>query len=204
MLIGAQVLARAARQTEQWGRAQLGGMRIAVNLSMAQFRANHLAEELTEIVAGAGLSPAQVELELTESMLAEDAERAERSLRTLHASGFLLAIDDFGTGYSSMFALQRYPLARLKIDRSFVKDVGSDANSATIVRATVELAHALGLSVIAEGVETEVQERFLRDVGCDEVQGFRYARPMEVPDFETWGRRFRGRSPGDGLVLPAP
>ena len=200
--VGAQVLARAARQTEQWSRAQLGGLRIAVNLSMAQFRSNHLAEELAEIVAGAGLSPEQVELELTESMLAEDAERAERSLRTLHASGFQLAIDDFGTGYSSMLALQRYPLARLKIDRSFVKDVGTDANSATIVRATVELAHALGLAVMAEGVETEVQEQFLREVGCDEVQGFRYARPLEVPDFEAWARRFRSRAPGDSLVLP--
>ena len=200
--MGAQVLARAATQAHHWARDGIADLRIAVNLSMAQFRSPDLAGELAGTVAATGRTAARVELEITESMLAEDADRAARSLRSLHASGFELAIDDFGTGYSSMYALQRYPLARLKIDRSFVRDVESHASSATIVRATVELAHALGLSVLAEGVETEGQEHFLREVGCDEVQGFRFARPLEVPDFEAWAVRFRARRPGDGLVLP--
>lgn len=200
--VGMQVLSRAATQAHQWARDGLVDLRIAVNLSMAQFRSNNLANELAATVVAAGRTTSRIELEITESMLAEDAERAERTLRTLHGSGFELAIDDFGTGYSSMFALQRYPLARLKIDRSFVKDVAHDANSATIVRATVDLAHALGISVLAEGVETEGQEHFLRDVGCDEVQGFRFARPLEVRDFETWARRFQARAPGDSLALP--
>ena len=200
--VGAQVLARAAAHASRWARDGLADLRIAVNLSMAQFRSHDLAAELAATVAAAGRPASRVELEITESMLAEDAERAARSLRTLHASGFELAIDDFGTGYSSMFALQRYPLARLKIDRSFVSDVETHASSATIVRATVELAHALGLSVLAEGVETEGQEHFLRDVGCDEVQGFRFSRPLEVPEFEAWVRRFQARRPGDSLALP--
>ncbi len=200
--VGVQVLARAATQAAHWASAGIADLRVAVNLSMAQFRSNDLAGELSATVAAAGRPASRVELEITESMLAEDAERAGRSLRTLHASGFELAIDDFGTGYSSMFALQRYPLARLKIDRSFVRDVESHASSATIVRATVELAHALGLSVLAEGVETEGQEHFLRDVGCDEVQGFRFSRPLEVPEFEAWVRRFQARRPGDSLALP--
>ncbi|MCE9602853.1 MAG: EAL domain-containing protein [Gemmatimonadetes bacterium] len=200
--VGVQVLSRAARQAAHWDEDGLADLRIAVNLSMAQFRSHDLATELAATVAAAGRSATRVELEITESMLAEDADRAARSLRTLHASGFELAIDDFGTGYSSMFALQRYPLARLKIDRSFVRDVESHASSATIVRATVELAHALGLSVLAEGVETEAQEHFLRDVGCDEVQGFRYARALEVPAFEAWAKRYQARHPGASLVLP--
>jgi diguanylate cyclase (GGDEF)-like protein/PAS domain S-box-containing protein len=200
--VGVQVLSRAATQAHLWARDGVADLRIAVNLSMAQFRSNNLAQELAATVVAAGRDASRIELEITESMLAEDAERAERSLRTLHGSGFELAIDDFGTGYSSMFALQRYPLARLKIDRSFVKDIEHDANSATIVRATVDLAHALGISVLAEGVETEGQEHFLRDVGCDEAQGFRFARPLEVRDFASWARRFQARAPGDSLALP--
>jgi EAL domain-containing protein (putative c-di-GMP-specific phosphodiesterase class I) len=201
--VGAQVLMRSCRDGVRWAASGLGELRVAVNLSMAQFRSTALAEELTREVTQAGRRMEMVELEITESMLAEDAERAERTVRELHRAGFALAIDDFGTGYSSMFALQRYPLSRLKIDRSFVKDVEADPNSATIVRATVDLAHALGLAVLAEGVETEGQEQFLRDVGCDEVQGYRYARPMEVPDFEAWARRYLLRRPEDGMVLTA-
>ena len=200
--VGVQVLSRAAKQAAHWATDGLADLRIAVNLSMAQFRSHDLAAELAAAVTATGRSASRVELEITESMLAEDADRAARSLRTLRASGFELAIDDFGTGYSSMYALQRYPLARLKIDRSFVRDVESHASSATIVRATVELAHALGLSVLAEGVETEAQENFLREVGCDEVQGFRFARPLEVPAFEAWTKRYQARRPGESLVLP--
>jgi len=189
--VGAQVLERACAQAFRWAEHGLVDLRMAVNLSMAQFRSTTLADELAAIVAASGRRAAQVELEITESMLAADKERAETTVRALADAGFDLAIDDFGTGYSSMFALQRYPLARLKIDRSFVMGVATDANSQTIVRATVELAHALHLSVIAEGVETADQEEFLRGVGCDEVQGYRYGKPMAPDAFEAWVREHR-------------
>ncbi len=193
--IGMFVFRTAARQLAAWDSTGLPRIRIAVNLSMAQFRSSTLARELAEEVAAAGVDPSRIELELTETMLAENAERAEETVRELHASGFELAIDDFGIGYSSMLALRKYPLARLKIDRSFVMELEQESSSAAIVRATVGLAHSLGLSVIAEGVETEGQELFLRGVGCDEVQGYRYAKPLEVEAFAEWALERHARRP---------
>ena len=186
--IGIFVFREAARQLLAWDAAGLPPLRIAVNLSMAQFRSATLAEELRDAIAEIGVDPSRIELELTESMLAENAERADRSVRALHDARFALAIDDFGTGYSSMFALRRYPLARLKVDRSFVMDLENDPSSAAIVQATIGLAHSLGLSVIAEGVETAAQEAFLRDASCDEVQGYRFAKPLEVEAVAPWVR----------------
>jgi EAL domain-containing protein (putative c-di-GMP-specific phosphodiesterase class I) len=129
-------------------------------------------------VAAAGVDPALIELEITESQLMHDPDQAIRVLRALREAGIRIAIDDFGTGYSSLAYLTRFPLAALKIDRSFVADVLTDEADATIVRTIIDMAQTLGFTVVAEGVETEAQATFLRELGCEQAQGYFFARPM--------------------------
>jgi diguanylate cyclase (GGDEF)-like protein/PAS domain S-box-containing protein len=175
--VGEWVLRRACRDVKAW---QASGMQIpvAVNLSARQFRQDDLGANIRRIVNEAGIDPRLIELELTESQLMHDPEQAERTMRSLCDIGFRVAIDDFGTGYSSLSYLTRFPVSALKIDRSFVADVLKVGSHAAIVRTIIDMAHTLGFIVIAEGVETEAQAVLLRSLGCEQAQGYFFARPM--------------------------
>jgi diguanylate cyclase (GGDEF)-like protein/PAS domain S-box-containing protein len=181
--VGEWVLRKACEDLKAWQQAGMPAMPVAVNLSARQFRQHDLDERIRSIVTEARIDPALVELEITESQLMHDPDHAVRVLERLGDFGLRIAIDDFGTGYSSLSYLTRFPLASLKIDRSFVADVLNDQADATIVRTIVDMAHTLGFTVIAEGVELDSQAAFLRKLGCEQAQGFLFARPMPAPDF---------------------
>jgi EAL domain-containing protein (putative c-di-GMP-specific phosphodiesterase class I) len=149
-----------------------------VNLSARQFQQRNIAKLVMSILEETGLEPRYLELELTESTIMRNAEEAVIMLNELHALGIGLAIDDFGTGYSSLSYLKRFPVDRLKIDRSFVSDIGASNDDETITSAIIALAHSLDLRVIAEGVETAAQRDFLKQRACHEMQGYFFARPM--------------------------
>ncbi|MCX8087160.1 MAG: EAL domain-containing protein [Rhodocyclaceae bacterium] len=177
--LGAWVLEAACRQIAAWQAAGFKPPRIAINLSAQQLRDAHFAEQVAETLKRHGLAPSAIELEITESAAMADPEKAVGELADLRDLGIRLAIDDFGTGHSSLAWLKHLPIQALKLDRSFVKDIESDANDAAICRATIALAHELGLEVVAEGIETPAQERFLIERhGCDLLQGFLYGKPM--------------------------
>ncbi|GGY24436.1 EAL domain-containing protein [Pseudoduganella albidiflava] len=182
--LGEWVLQRAIGLLGHWQTVGLGHLRLAVNLSARQCQGHGLLAQLDGMLADAGVDPALLELEITESAAMQDPERSRALLQALRARGIRVAIDDFGTGYSSLSYLKLFELDRIKIDRGFVKDIESDPNDAAIVSATISLAHALGLEVIAEGVETMAQADFLRAHDCDEAQGYLFARPMPPGQFE--------------------
>jgi diguanylate cyclase (GGDEF)-like protein/PAS domain S-box-containing protein len=180
-LIGALsewVLREACRQNKAWQDEGLPPARVSVNLSARQFQQRDIAKLVMSILEETGLEPRYLELELTESTIMRNAEEAVVMLNELHALGIGLAIDDFGTGYSSLGYLKRFPVDRLKIDRSFVSDIGASTDDETITSAIIALAHSLELQVIAEGVETAAQLDFLRARSCHEMQGYFFARPM--------------------------
>ncbi|TSE27328.1 putative signaling protein [Tepidimonas sediminis] len=162
---------------------------VAVNVSVPQLLQPDFAARVRELTARAGLPPQRLELEVTESVAAGGLEDARRTLRSLVEAGFAVAIDDFGTGYSSLAYLRRLGFARLKIDRVFVQDIGRDADDEAIIRAIVQLAHTLGLSTIAEGVETVEQARFLAEAGCDVMQGWLFCAALDEADFVTLVRK---------------
>jgi len=180
--LGAFVLREACRQAHEWRAAGFAELAIAVNLSAAQFRDRALEETIVDALAATGLPAGALELELTESTIMEDVESALVLLKQLKTRGVHLAIDDFGTGYSSLAYLRRLPLDCLKIDRSFVADVTTDADDAAIAALIVTMAHRLRLTVVAEGAETEEQVDFLRREGCDQVQGFFFGKPTPAAD----------------------
>ncbi|MBV8633462.1 MAG: EAL domain-containing protein, partial [Burkholderiaceae bacterium] len=180
--IGAWVLQTACRQAREWQAAGFGSLRVAVNLSARQFSQKDLVESVAETLVETGLDPACLEIELTESLVMTDVERAIGVLRNLKFLGVKLSIDDFGTGYSSLSYLKRFPIDVLKIDQSFVRDITVDAEDAAIAAAIISLAHSLKLQVIAEGVETEAQLTFLRRHGCDQMQGYYFSRPVAPAD----------------------
>ena len=175
-----QILRRACSEAVKWPLSPHDGkpLRLAVNISAVQFNHGSITADVSEILAETGLDPSRLELEITESLLMQDTDKAIETLEALHALGVTVAVDDFGTGYSSLSYLQRFPLSRLKIDRSFVKDICVDEKGTSIANAVVQLGHGLGLTVIAEGVETEDQRSILINLGCDEVQGFLYSKPV--------------------------
>ena len=181
--IGAWVLRTACHQTKAWQDAGLGPLRVAVNLSARQFSADNLVDDLRQVLAETGLSPACLEIELTESLFMSDVSLAVDLLHTMKALGVKLSIDDFGTGYSSLSYLSRFPIDVLKIDRSFVAAIARDSNDAAIVASIINLAHNLKLSVIAEGVETADQLDYLQRHGCDQMQGYYFSRPLPGADF---------------------
>ncbi len=150
----------------------------AINVSPAQFRDPHLGARLIAIAERVGVAPRKIDIEITEHIFFEDPERADAALRGLHDAGFQIALDDFGTGYSSLGYLLRFPVAKLKIDRSFVTHLPEDMRSATIVHALVALGRALGLKIVAEGIETEQQRQFLRTAGCHYLQGHLFAKAL--------------------------
>ncbi|MEJ2202346.1 MAG: EAL domain-containing protein, partial [Desulfuromonadaceae bacterium] len=158
---------------------------IAVNISGRQFKQPSFVDMLVAIVEGCDLDPQWIELEITESTIMENVDEAILTLTDLKVRGFRLAIDDFGTGYSSLAYLKRFPISKLKIDRSFVRDIATDENDAAIVTSIIALTKHMELQVVAEGVETEEQIRFLVQRGCLDGQGFLFSRPLPADQFET-------------------
>jgi diguanylate cyclase (GGDEF)-like protein len=183
--LGDWVLETACRQVHAW-QALAPGLRLAVNLSARQFHQTALVAKIREVLERTGLPADQLELEITESVAMTDAAVSRQILEELRRAGMRLAVDDFGTGYSSLGYLRRFPLDTLKIDKSFVREIMVQRDDATIVRTVIGMAHSLGLSVCAEGVETEPQVAFLRDERCDRVQGFLYGRPMPAEEIERF------------------
>lgn len=170
-MIGDWVLHTACEQARTWQKQELPPLRMSVNLSMSQFRHESLVQRVREALHNAGIEADRLELEITESMLMRNAERAVRQLTQLKGIGVHIALDDFGIGYSSLGYLRRFPLDTVKIDRSLIHDLSGNADAAGVARAVVAMAHSLDLRVTAEGVETREQWEFLRDIGCDEMQG---------------------------------
>jgi diguanylate cyclase (GGDEF)-like protein/PAS domain S-box-containing protein len=203
--IGAWILDHACQQHAAWSRQGVGPLLVSVNLSSIQLRDSNLPQLLAEILRRHDVDPAMVQLELTESFLMENALSTVESLQRLKAIGVALAIDDFGTGYSSLNYLHRFPIDKLKIDQSFVRDMLQDPADRTITQAIIGLGHALGMRVVAEGVENEAEAALLRQSGCDELQGYLFARPMPAPELQTWLQgRVISKPPMRMLALPAP
>jgi EAL domain-containing protein (putative c-di-GMP-specific phosphodiesterase class I) len=175
--IGTWVLNEACRQAKTWADSGAGKPLVAVNISPRQFNHPDFLDTVRETLRTTGVDPRQIELEITEGSVMNDAEASIAQLHALRALGLHLAIDDFGTGYASLSYLRRFPLDRLKIDRSFIMQLNASEQDDTIVRTVIELAHTLGLSVTAEGVETIEQEAVLQRWGCDVIQGFLRFRP---------------------------
>lgn len=170
--LGEWVLRQACRQVRAWLDAGMTPLRVAVNLSAKQFRHADLAAVVKAAIDESRLEPGYLELELTESAIMDNPEQSAATLETLSAMGVHISIDDFGTGYSSLSHLRRFPLDKLKIDRSFIRDLMTNQDDVCIVRAIISLAHSLRLRVVAEGVETAEQLSFLRELGCDQYQGY--------------------------------
>ena len=181
--VGDWVLRRACEDLKAWQAAGHAVVPVAVNLSARQFRRGDLDSHIRALVAAVGIDASLIELEITESQLMQDPAHAIRVMRALRDAGMSIAIDDFGTGYSSLAYLNRFPVSALKIDRSFVKDMAKGKDDATLVRTIIEMAHSLGFTVIAEGVETEEQATFLRLLRCELAQGYLFAKPMPAAEF---------------------
>jgi EAL domain-containing protein (putative c-di-GMP-specific phosphodiesterase class I) len=183
--IGDWVMHEACRQALVWKKAGLPPITMAVNLSAIQFSHTSMSNQIIKMLEDIGLSPEHFELELTESILMGGVDTTLATLNNLAEFGLKLSIDDFGTGYSSLSYLKRFPLHRLKIDQSFVRDITHDANDAAIVKTIIGMAKSLNLEVIAEGVETQEQAEFLQRAGCDEIQGYYFSPPVPASEFAT-------------------
>ena len=186
--IGEWVLDTACADAKAWQLAGLPPLRVAVNVSGRQIGNDHVAEKIAAALKDTGLDPQFLEIEVTESVVMQDAARAISTLNTLQEMGVTLAIDDFGTGYSSLSYLKRFPINKLKIDKSFIDGVLDDPDDAAIALAIIAMAHSLRHTVIAEGVETEAQADFLRAHGCDEIQGYLFSRPLPADQFAEFLR----------------
>jgi len=184
--VGTWVLRQACAQVRRWREDGLGDIQIAVNMSARHFRQAKDVDDIIAIVAGAGVPPRLIEIELTEGTVMNDPERAPELMRRLRDHGFCIAIDDFGSGYSNLGYLRRLPVTTLKIDRSLVTDIEHHDDNAQIIRAIIAMGAALGLEMVAEGVENEGQLAVLAKFGCANAQGFHLARPMPLVDLERY------------------
>ena len=176
--IGRWVLKQACAQNMTWQRRGLKPVSMAVNLSPRQFADENLLHDIDDALASCGMSPTLLQLEVTESMVMQNVARAIKILTAIQSRGIRLAIDDFGTGYSSMSLMKQFPIDTIKIDRSFVRDLPDDSEDQAIAQAIISMGKALGMTVVAEGVETTEQETFLRDHACDEMQGYLFSKPV--------------------------
>ncbi|MDP1771849.1 MAG: EAL domain-containing protein [Methylobacter sp.] len=183
--IGEWVLRSAVRQAKTWLKSGFEPLVMAVNLSVVQFRHPDLPELITRILNEEGLPPEYLELELTEGVAMHNPQEAIAVMNNLHELGIRMSIDDFGTGYSSLSYLKKFKVYKLKIDQSFVRDISTDPEDKAIVSAIINLAKSLGLQTIAEGVETAGQLAFLREQGCDEIQGYLFSKPVPIEQFEA-------------------
>jgi diguanylate cyclase (GGDEF)-like protein len=182
--IGDWVLLAACRQNKAWQDAGLPHMRICVNVSARQFKEKNWVGRVAGALRESGLAAEYLELELTESLIMQDVGQAVATMRELQILGVQLSVDDFGTGYSSLAALKNFPVARLKIDKSFISDILTNENDRAVASAVISLGQKLNLRVIAEGVETEDQVTFLRENNCDEMQGYHFSKPIPAPGIE--------------------
>ncbi len=181
--IGRWVLREACRQNAQWQSTGLRPLRVAVNLSARQFRAGTLLNEIDTALTETGLSVDSLELEVTESMVMDDPEEVIKLLSKIHKRGIHLALDDFGTGHSSLAYLKRFPIDCVKIDRAFIKDTPGNTDDVAIAKTIIAMAQTLGLSTVAEGVETLEQLELMQEMGYDQIQGYYYSRPLPAEDF---------------------
>ncbi len=186
--LGAWVLREALRQLKEWDDDGGPRVRVAVNLSVQQLERGDLDKSVSDLLTEFGLGADRLELEITESQLMHNLESRRGVLSNLDALGVTISIDDFGTGYSSLAYLRRLPVGVLKIDRSFVRDIGRDASADKIVVAVNGLAHGLGMKVVAEGVETQAQHDFLTLVGCDTIQGYLFGKPLPADEVRVFLR----------------
>ena len=184
--MGAWIIREACRQHQQWRHDGIGPMPISINLSALQLKDDGLLATLSQAIADFDVPAAQIEFELTESLLMEHVDATITVLQRIKALGFSLSIDDFGTGYSSLNYLCRFPIDKLKIDRSFVQNIHGAPENLAVTKAIIGLGHTLGLEIVAEGVEHASDVAVLQSVGCDELQGFYYARPMPAAQFVAW------------------
>ena len=168
----------ACRQLMIWRNEGIKDLPMAVNLSPLQFDETDLPQKIERALIATGVHPRLLELELTEGILMKDTQASRQMLERLKSMGLRIALDDFGTGYSSLSYLQRFPIDTLKIDRSFLKDIAKNPQSGAIVSAIIAMSHSLNLEVVAEGVETEDQARYLIEHGCDSIQGYYFSRPL--------------------------
>ena len=181
----------ACAQLAAWDRAGLPPLSLAVNLSARQFRHQHLIQLIADTLLDSGIHPQRLELELTESQLMEDTDVSRELLSSLEKLGVKVAIDDFGTGHSSLSYLKRFNIDTLKIDRSFVREITSGEEDNAIATAVIALGHSLNLKVVAEGVETLHQADCLRELGCDEIQGYLLSKPLPPEQLVEWLRGYR-------------
>jgi EAL domain-containing protein (putative c-di-GMP-specific phosphodiesterase class I) len=189
MPLGEYVLEAACRQLAAWARQpEMMRLELAVNVSACQFRHPDFVETVLDILDRTRADPRKLKLELTESMLVANVDEITAKMSILKARGVGFSLDDFGTGYSSLSYLKRLPLDQLKIDQSFIRDVLTDPNDAAIARTIVALGQSLGLAVIAEGVETEMQREFLARNNCHAYQGYLFSEPLALPEFEAFIR----------------
>lgn len=184
--IGQWILTTACHQLKRWQESpQFREMQISINVSARQFRQPSFADEVREIILNAGIDPAKIKLELTESLMLDDIEGTIEKMLQLNNFGVTFSMDDFGTGHSSLSNLRRLPLEQIKIDRSFIRDLTTDTDDAVIIKAIINLSTSLNLEVIAEGVETEAQCQFLYENGCNQYQGYLFSRPIPILQFEA-------------------
>lgn len=182
--VGRWVIEAVCQQIGAWQRSAIGAVEVSVNVSGHQLIEGDLIADIAHILAQTGVEPHWLEVELTEGSLMENTQHTIASLQRLHTMGVKISIDDFGTGYSSLAYLRRFPIDTLKIDIAFIREVTSNPQDAAITRTIIELAHSLNLRVVAEGVETQAQLAFLRDAGCDQIQGYLFSRPLPVATLE--------------------
>jgi diguanylate cyclase (GGDEF)-like protein len=199
--IGRWVLKEACAQNMAWQRSGLRSVSMAVNLSPRQFADENLLQDIDDALAASGMAATLLQLEVTESMVMQNVPRAVKVLDAIQSRGIRLAIDDFGTGYSSMSLMKQFPIDTIKIDRSFVRDLPKDSEDQAIAQAIISMGKALGMTVVAEGVETTEQESFLRDHACDEMQGFLFSKPVPPEDMPGLLRPWLALSPP---LQPAP
>jgi EAL domain-containing protein (putative c-di-GMP-specific phosphodiesterase class I) len=184
--IGDWVLEQSCRQMAIWDAQGVPVERLAVNVSLRQFRDDSLIGTVRNCLAATGLAPDRLELEITETALDRDVDALIARLSALRDMGVRLTIDDFGAGYASLSYLRRFPVGRLKVDQSFVRNIGRSATDAAFPRAIIGLAQGLGLDVLAEGIETEAEVNFFANAGCPKMQGHLFAKPMPVDEFAAW------------------
>ena len=196
--VGEWVLSTAFEQLKQWRSNGVPLVPVAVNVSPRQFQRRELVPAIRRMLSATGIAPGMIELEITEGLVMQDTDYSVAAMKELNALGVPLAIDDFGTGYSSLSYLKRFAIDRLKIDRSFIRDLTTDPDDAAIITAVIAMAHKLGLRVVAEGVETVAQKLFLQEYGCDEFQGNLFSPPVDLDRFEVLlATQTISRSPAD-------
>lgn len=202
--IGRRVLQMACRQAARWqADERMGGLGVAVNIAPRQFKNDDLIALVEDTLLESGLAAALLEIEITEGTMMEDVERASETLSRLSDLGVKIAIDDFGTGYSSLAYLKRFPVQRLKIDQSFVRELSTDSGDEAIVQAMIWLGHSLQLNVIAEGVETDIELDILADLGCQEAQGYLFCKPVPADEFASWIMDRHEATTVESVAVPA-